>query len=160
MEIRRAKIEDAAILSALSVDVQRLHAQALPRRFKQPQSDDYALQFMQEHLAEPFSYFFIARQDGLVAEDIGYIWARIVDRPENDFTFAWKFVYIDHISVKPAYQGKGYGKLLIDQVRALADQEGIDIIALDTWYFNEDAQAFFASQGFEPFKLQMWLKED
>lgn len=104
MEIRRAKIEDAAILSALSVDVQRLHAQALPARFKQPQSDDYALQFMQEHLAEPLSCFFIARQDG---EDIGYIWARIVDRPENEFTLAWKYIYIDQISVKPAYHRKG-----------------------------------------------------
>jgi diamine N-acetyltransferase len=155
IEIRRAKLEDAATLSALNVDVQRLHADAMPHLFKQPASDDFALQFMREQLAdEAHNYFFIIEQN---REAIGYIFVRIFERPENPFMFAYRRLLIDQISVKPAYQGKGAGKLLIQAVRDLALDLGIDTIALDTWEFNREAQAFFHSQGFVEFNRRMWV---
>jgi ribosomal protein S18 acetylase RimI-like enzyme len=154
MEIRRAKLDDAASLSALNADVQRVHASALPRIFKQPESDAFALQFMQEHLPDALNYFFIASLDG---EDVGYIFARIVDRPEDPFMYAWRYIYIDQITVKPDFRGRGVGRQLMEAVRSLAEQEGIDTIALDTWSFNTAAQAFFKKQGFELFNLRMWL---
>jgi diamine N-acetyltransferase len=153
MEIRRAALEDAAILSSLNVDVQHLHALAQPKIFKPPENDEFALQFMQDHLSDPLNYFFIATLDG---EDIGYLFARIVERPENPFMYAWKYIYIDQISIRPAWRRKGAGKLLMEQVCALARQEGIETIALDTWAFNQDAQAFFTRQGFVPFNIRMW----
>ena len=65
MEIRRAGSDDAATLSALNVDVQRIHADAWPHIFKQPASDDFALEFMRQQLADlEHNRFFIAEQDG------------------------------------------------------------------------------------------------
>ena len=157
MQIRRAAIEDAETLSRLNVDVQRLHAQALPQLFKTPESDGFALQFMREHLSDPHNYFFIARLDG---EDIGYVFARLIDRPENPFMHAWKYITIDQISVQPAHQGQGCGSQLMEQVRTLARDEGIPTIALDTWSFNREAQDFFIRQGFDTFNLRMWRLED
>jgi ribosomal protein S18 acetylase RimI-like enzyme len=154
MEIRRANLEDAGILSALNADVQRLHADALPHLFKQPEDDAFALQFMREQLSDPRSYFFIGSLDG---EDIGYIFARVIDRPENPYTYAWHYVYIDQISVKPAYQNKGCGKLLIQEVVKLAAEVGADWVGLDTWSFNEQAITFFEKQGFSTFNQRMWL---
>lgn len=154
MKIRRASLQDAEILSALNSDVQKIHADALPNLFKQPESDSFAFQFMREQLSDPRNYFFIGNLDG---EDIGYIFARVVDRPENPYTHAWHYVYIDQISVKPAYQKMGCGKQLIQEVVRLAEEIGADWIALDTWAFNEGAIAFFEKQGFVTFNQRMWL---
>ena len=154
MKIRRANLEDAGILSILNADVQKLHADALPHLFKQPESGAFAIQFMRELLPDPDNYFFIGSLDG---EDIGYIFARLIDRPENPYTYAWHYVYIDQISVKPAYQHKGCGKRLIEEVVRLAKEVEADWIGLDTWAFNEGAIAFFEKQGFSPFNQRMWL---
>jgi ribosomal protein S18 acetylase RimI-like enzyme len=154
MKIRKATLEDAGILSALNADVQRLHADALPHLFKQPKNGSFALQFMREQLSDPCNYFFIVNLDG---EDIGYIFARVEDRPENPYTHAWHYVYIDQISVKPAYQKMGCGKRLIEEVVRLAKEVGADWIALDTWAFNEGAISFFKKQGFVTFNQRMWL---
>lgn len=155
-KIRKATLEDAALLSALNVDVQRLHADALPHIFKQPGSDDFALQFMRQLLAdESNNIFFIAEQDG---EAVGYVFVRLIEKPDNPFMFAWKRLLIDQISVRPAYQGHGIGKLLIHAVRTLAQEQGIDVIALESWQFNQAAQAFFHSQGFVNFNVRMWLE--
>jgi ribosomal protein S18 acetylase RimI-like enzyme len=109
---------------------------------------------MREQLSDSCNYFFIVNLDG---EDIGYIFARVEDRPENPYTHAWHYVYIDQISVKPAYQKMGCGKRLIEEVVRLAKEVGADWIALDTWAFNEGAISFFKKQGFVTFNQRMWL---
>ena len=157
MEIRRATRGDALNLSVLNVDVQVLHANALPHIFKQPISDTFALQFMLDRLDDPLNYFFIGHLDGT---DIGYIYARIVDRPENPFMHAWKYLYIDQISIKPDHQGKGFGTQLLEAIRQVARDEGIITIALDTWSFNQQAGSFFKKQGFVPFNLRMWVSNE
>ena len=153
MEIRKATTKDAATLSALNVDVQRIHAAAFPEIFKQPENDSFALDFMLERLADPLNTFLIVSDHGV---DAGYVFVKIIDRPENPFTHAWKFLYIDQISVKPAYRGRGYGKALMQAVRKLAQEMGIETIALDTWSFNEQALAFFREQGFATFNERLW----
>jgi ribosomal protein S18 acetylase RimI-like enzyme len=153
MEIRRAIKNDALALSTLNVDVQVIHANAVPQLFKQPSSESFALQFMLDRLDDPLNYFFIANLDG---EDIGYIYARIIDRPENPFRHAWKYIYIDQISIKPAHQRMGFGGLLLEAVRKVAIEEGIDTIALDTWSFNQQSHSFFKKHGFVTFNQRMW----
>lgn len=69
---------------------------------------------------------------------------------------AWKFIHIDQISGKKAYQRMGCGKQLIGEVFKLAKENGIETIALDTWSFNKEAQEFFKEQGFKPFNVRMW----
>ena len=154
---RRATISDAEILSRLNVDVQRLHARALPHLFKIPQSADFTLQFMQDQLTDPNNYFYITQQDG---EDIGYVFARLIERTENAVMYGWKYLYIDQISVKASHRGIGCGKQLMEMIFQLAKQEGIRTIALETWTFNQDAQAFFIKLGFEAFNFRMWRQEN
>lgn len=157
MMIRRATYSDAEILSRLNLDVQRLHARALPHLFKTPHSADFALQFMQDQLADPNNIFYIAQQDG---EDIGYVFARLIERTENAFMYGWKYLYIDQISVKASHRGIGCGRQLMETVFQLAKQEGIRRIALETWSFNQDAQAFFTKLGFEAINFHMWQEEN
>ncbi|HOT91949.1 MAG TPA: hypothetical protein PLN71_10320 [Anaerolineae bacterium] len=43
-------------------------------------------------------------------------------------------------------------------VRDLAKAQGISTVALDTWFFNEKAQAFFAHEGFTMFNERLWME--
>ena len=151
--IRKATRKDAQILSALNLHVQKIHADAYPKLFKQPVSRSFAVPFMERQLIDPSNVFFIANLEGV---DIGYVFVRIVDRPENLLMYAWKFIYIEHISINPPYQRKGYGQMLLEEITQLAKENGIETIALDIWTFNQQSGSFFRKQGFEAYNHKLW----
>jgi ribosomal protein S18 acetylase RimI-like enzyme len=148
MEIRKAIITDSSLLSSLCTDVQRLHAEHHPDFFKVPQQDDFAASFFDGILADSTTSIFIADADG---QALGYILCKIIDRPENAFTYPVRYLLVDQISVRPAARGKGVGAALLERAISLAKELGLKKIQLDSWGFNTGAHAFFEKQGFEKF---------
>jgi hypothetical protein len=89
MKIRQAVSADSLLLSSLFVDVQNLHAEQHPDIFKVPQSEDFAISFFGEMLADPAVRIFVAEEDG---EAVGYILCRLIERlgfQKFDFRF-WR----------------------------------------------------------------------
>jgi len=153
MNIRKATSEDALLLSDLSRDVQTLHAQNYAEIFKIPQSADFAISFFDELLADPAVSIFIAEEN---REAIGYIFCKLIERPENPFTFAMRSLLVEHISVRPAARGKGVGTALMKQAEMLAKALAVQRIQLDSWDFNADAHSFFERLGFQRFNFRFW----
>jgi len=153
MKIRLATAEDVDMLVGLNADVQKLHADAMPYLFKQP-SDlaSLAVDFRDRILADSDGSTFIVEDEGQAR---GYVYIRIVQRPENAYTYAQNLIYIDQISVTPTAQGKGYGRALMEAVFDLARSQGIDRVVLDTWAFNIPAHRFFERMGFKPLNYRM-----
>jgi ribosomal protein S18 acetylase RimI-like enzyme len=155
MIIRQATIGDAHLLSSLNKDVQSLHAQNHPAVFKRPESDDFAVSFFEEMLTDQAVRIFIAEDEGM---SVGYIVCKLIDRPENPFTFAARTLYIDQVSVRPEAQGKGIGRALIDQAEALGRELNVARIHLDSWDFNLGAHAFFEKMGYQKFNFRFWKR--
>ena len=155
MNIRRAVPKDNVLLSSLSVDVQRLHAKNHPDIFKMPQNHDFAVTFFDEMLIDPLTRIFIAEEDGNV---LGCLLCKLVERVENPFTVAMRYLLVDQISVRPEAQGRGVGKALIEQAEILAKELNVSRIQLDSWAFNTSAHAFFEKMGFEKFNHRFWRK--
>ena len=153
MNIRKATLEDALLLSDLSRDVQSLHAQNYPDIFKMPHSPDFAISFFNEMLADPAISFFIAEENG---EAIGYILCKLIERPENPFTFAMRSLHVEHISVQPAARGQGVGTALMKEAEMLAKGLVVQRIQLDSWDFNTNAHSFFERLGFQKFNFRFW----
>jgi ribosomal protein S18 acetylase RimI-like enzyme len=153
MNIRRAIPVDAMILSRLSTDVQRLHAQHHPGIFKMPESDNFAVTFFEEMLADPAVRIFMAEEQG---EAVGYILCKLIERPENPFTFAMRYLLVDQISVRPADRGQGVGAALMQQAERLATELNVKKIQLDSWDFNIKAHRFFERLGFQKFNFRFW----
>jgi len=154
MSIRQATSKDNLFLSSLSMDVQRLHAENHPDIFKMPQDDEFAVQFFDEKLADPLVRIFIAGENG---HALGYVLCKLVEREENPFTFAMRYLLEDQISVRPEAQGKGIiGRALIEQAKILATEWNVFRIQLDSWGFNIKAHAFFEKMGFEKFNHRFW----
>lgn len=153
MKIRQATSTDSSLLSSLCVDVQRLHAEHHPDFFKMPRNDNFAVDFFDGVLADPTTSIFIAEEK---EEALGYIFCKLIDRPENPFTFAVRYLHVDQISVRPVAQGKGVGAMLIQRAIALALELNLQRIQLDSWGFNTEAHAFFEKMGFEKFNHRFW----
>ena len=153
MNTRQATSVDALLLSNLSMDVQRLHAEHHPDLFKMPQSEGYAISFFEGLLADPSVNIFFVEENGAAA---GYIVCLLVERPENQFRYATRYLHVDQISVRPDAQGKGAGKALIKQAEALARELNVGRIHLDSWGFNTGAHTFFEKMGFEKFNHRFW----
>ena len=153
MNIRKATTTDSLALSKLSRDVQSLHAQHHPTVFRMPDSDEFAVLFFEEMLTDPAVTIFIAEEN---EEVLGCILCKLIERPENTFTFAARTLLIDQISVRPAAQGQGIGAALMGQAERLASELHVQRILLDSWDFNTKAHKFFESHGFTKFTFRFW----
>jgi len=153
MKIRQAIATDSLLLSSLCVDVQSLHAKHHPDFFKIPANDDFAMTFFSEMLADPAVSIFIAEENG---QALGYVLCKLIERLENPFTFAMRYLLVDQISVRPAAQGKGVGKMLVQRAVVLALELNLQRIQLDSWGFNTEAHAFFEKIGFSKFNHRFW----
>ncbi len=154
MNIRRATLDDVGILARLNEDVQRIHAAAYPTIFKQPDYPAVMTDFKTRILGNPQGQVYIAEVDG---EAVGYIYALKMERLENPYTYAQRYMLIDQISVKPTAQGHGCGRKLIQTVIDWATACGMARVMLDTWGFNVHAHGFFETMGFKRLKLSMAL---
>ena len=157
MNISKASIADTQLLSSLCMDVQQLHAQNHPDLFKTPQSPDFAVSFFENLLQSDAMYIYIAEENG---QALGYIFFKVVERDENPFLFARRYLMIDQISVRPEVQGQGVGKALIQQVEVAARELGIPRIELGSWDFNTNAHGFFERMGYEKHYFEYWKAAD
>jgi ribosomal protein S18 acetylase RimI-like enzyme len=155
VNIRRATLGDAHLLAELNKDIQQIHADAYPYLFKQP--DNFAevmADFQSRILADVDGFVFIVEAD---QQAVGYIYARVVTRPENAYVYEQKSMVVDQVAVKPDCQNKGYGKQLMQAVRDEAVAQGIRRVLLNTYEFNANAQQFYTKMGFERRNIQMSL---
>ena len=131
-----------------------MHAAAVPDYFKPASATTFPPDFWQERLAEADVVILVAELHGTV---IGYLYADTTPAMETAATYARPRFYIHHIGVDALHRGQGAGAALLDAAKALAHDQGISLLALTTWTFNERAVRFFAQQGFDVYNYRMWL---
>jgi ribosomal protein S18 acetylase RimI-like enzyme len=157
IEIRTATKDDAAAISMLNADVQALHAQALPWRFKPPGPGTFTPEDAEALLSRANHVAFLAYIDAIPA---GYVAAHLVRNPETAFHHAHAMIYVHQISVRPEFRRRGVGRALLDAVKAHGEANGVSLLALDAWAFNEAALAFFRSYGLVDYNVRLWNKRD
>jgi ribosomal protein S18 acetylase RimI-like enzyme len=144
--VRAATAADADLVAQLNRHVQQVHHDSRPQVFK-PVDVDRTRPMYEARLSDPTVKVFLAFLDTAPA---GYVLARVVDQPETALTFGARVVVLDEISVDPTARREGVGRALVNAVKALAADLDIDRIDLSVWRFNDEARAFFESQGFMP----------
>jgi GNAT superfamily N-acetyltransferase len=141
----------------LNVDVQRIHADAHPWLFKQPGPETFTPPDAAALLAKPGHLAFLAFVDDA---PVGYAVAELIRHPESGRHHAHSMVYLHQVSVRPAARRTGVGRALLNAVRDAGRANGIELLALDAWTFNEQALAFFRSYGLVPYNVRLWNKID
>ena len=146
IETLEATADDLGALAALNAEVQNLHVNAMPWRFKPPDLEAIRACFG-EWMADENICFVLAKVGGDVA---GYTVLKIRHRPEHPFCYEQQSLEVDHVGVAESFRGHGVGKALIDDAKTRAGDLGIDRLELTVWGFNQNAQDFFSAQGFQP----------
>jgi diamine N-acetyltransferase len=106
----------------LSAEIQAMHAEALPWRFKPPAPDIFPPEEAIALLALPENHFFVAEVEGSA---VGYVYAAIVKRSETAAQYALEVVYVHHLYVRAAFRRRGIGRALLDAVRAVGAEQAI-----------------------------------
>jgi ribosomal protein S18 acetylase RimI-like enzyme len=166
--IRRATAADAEAVAALNREVQALHAEALPWRFKPAGPASFPPAEAAALIARPDNIVFVAELavDEVAtapaggAETIGYIYAEVLRRPETPFTYAYETLYIHHIGVRPEFRDHDVGEALLEAMRGAAAERRIELITLDVWSFNARARAFFRRNGFRIYNERLWNRPE
>jgi ribosomal protein S18 acetylase RimI-like enzyme len=154
--IRRANSADAALLAELNSEIQQMHADAVPKFFKDADSKnpeliaDYDRRLSDEHI-----YVFIAEVDSMPVGSMVAVHRQI---EENPYAFANTRLVIDQISVNVSHRGKGVGHAFMEEAKALCKRLNVDYLTLNVWAFNSQAIEFYKREGFENMALQMWQK--
>lgn len=155
--VRFAGAADLDALAALHVQVQALHAQALPQEFNAPDAEA-AREFFERQLYEPGVLALLAEEDGRVP--VGYLFAREFHRDPNPFTVELHVLYVDQMGVAPNARRTGVGRALMAAAEAEARNRSLHGIRLNTWTFNGSAHRFFERAGFYPYSMNMQLRFD
>jgi GNAT superfamily N-acetyltransferase len=155
MHIRPATENDAAAISALCEDVQRLHAEALPTRFKPASPETFPPERVRELMNTPDHIFFVAEHGDVV---IGHIHAEHQSVPETPFRYAAEIIYVHQIGVSPLHRRSGAGRQLLEAVTNWAREQNIATVTLHTWAFNSNAIAFFEHQNFVCIDQRMCMR--
>ncbi len=150
--VRLAVAGDIAELATLNRIIQDDHVKSESDYFNADWQAELVEKFFSNLLVSDKNTILIAE---LAGRPVGYLWFEVQERPGNLFKLALRRIYIHHVGVDEGSQGRGVGATLVRAAEAEAEMRGIVHIAVDTWAFNANAQAFFQRLGFDPFNIAM-----
>lgn len=145
-------MDDAELLSRLVGEVHLPHVEAHPEWFKPHVVSPELIADYQERLSDENTHIFIGEVDG---DAIGFVLAEIIERPDNPYNYAMRYILVDQMSVNAAQRSNGYGAQLMNRVFELAKSLGIGRVMLTVWAFNQRAIAFYEREGFAARTLTM-----
>jgi ribosomal protein S18 acetylase RimI-like enzyme len=101
------------------------------------------------------AYFLVAEHDGRL---LGYIHASVQrDKPLEVFPGQEPYVAIEDIYVQPDFRGQDIGGALLEEIFAIAQQEGIQRFVVGTLSKETDSMLkFYRSHGFTPWRIQFF----
>lgn len=150
MEIRSAAADEYPIVAALSSEVGEYHSDAFPEFFKPDATSEKSFR---EFLANPDADVLLLFADN--GEAAGVLIYQVVERPESDYFYAQRSLYVSEMGVSPKHQRKGYGDMLMNRAAEVAKARGISRLTLRVWSFNEGAVLFYERNGFVPESISM-----
>ena len=154
IEIRRATVEDAELISRLIEHVHQVHVEARPDFFKPYVFTQELVASFRERLTDETLYGLIGEVEGAA---VGYVLAQVIEHAEDAYTYASRHLHVEQISINPGQRSKGYGEALMRAVTELAQSLEITRVALGVWAFNQRAIAFYERQGFMVRDMRMEL---
>jgi ribosomal protein S18 acetylase RimI-like enzyme len=144
--IREAARGDYEGLCANIEEVDRMHREALPHRFKAPDGPARERSYIANAIRAPDAGLFVAEVQGQLA---GFVHVIVKDVRAVPIFAPRRYAAVDNLAVKRAHHRGGIGRALMKRAEAWAQTKGATSIELNVYAFNQTAQAFYRRLGFE-----------
>lgn len=152
--VRFAKEEELERINEIRKMVNDVHVDGRPDIFKggfEENLRDYIYEIWKAENKD----IIVAERDGVIC---GFACIQIVDKPENPFMNARRYVDVDEFGVDEKFRRQGVATEMIEFIREDAGKWGINRVELNMWEFNEGALAFYESVGFRTYRRYMELE--
>lgn len=152
--VRFAKEEELERINEIRKMVNDVHVDGRPDIFKggfEENLRDYIYEIWKAENKD----IIVAERDGVIC---GFACIQIVDKPENPFMNARRYVDVDEFGVDEKFRRQGVATEMIEFIREDAGKRGINRVELNMWEFNEGALAFYESVGFHTYRRYMELE--
>ncbi len=157
MILRLATAEDFPSVKSLLLEIQRIHAEALPEVFKAPDPEQITFERYQQVISHPQKQIVVALAEEQV---VGYVYAEVIQSKGDLFHQPRGWVYVHQIAVEGEFRGQGYAQGLMERVVALARRRGVERVEIEVWGFNQPAQAVYEKLGFTLQSQRLWKQLD
>ncbi|WP_053220126.1 GNAT family N-acetyltransferase [Virgibacillus senegalensis] len=146
MNIRETS--DYQTIAKLNETVHQLHRQLHPDIFAE-YNPEKALDFFESIVDKPEFTFLLVEEN---EQPAGFAWIEQRTYPGIAYLETYHSIYVHQISIENAYQNKGFGSRLMEEIFNRAASEGINRVELDYWTANESAKTFYHHKGFQPYR--------
>lgn len=140
---------DAQLMAKLGDIMQDHHKKLYPEFFK-PYNEKEIMHHFQEIFKNPKQQIFLWIDDQEESEPIAaYLWLEEEALTETVYRYGYTRLYLHHVLIMPAYQGKGLSKVLLKFADDFATEQGISQLELHYWSQNEIAKNLYPQLGYE-----------
>lgn len=148
IEIRKATLSDLETIQKISTQtfIETFAAVNTPENIANYVKDSFNSEQLISELNNANSQFYLATTD---CEILGYLKVNFGDAQTERINK--NALEVHRIYVSQAFHGKNVGQLLIDKVKEMALQTGVDSIWLGVWEENHRALRFYTKNGFVEF---------
>ena len=153
VHIREATENDADGLSRLLVEVNDLHAEALPHVYRRVEAGGRTADLLRDQIADEGNRLFVAECAGQL---VGYILLRLHQAPSLPILVPRRSLAIDTVVVTRAFRRRGIGEALVRRAHEWAADQGIDQAELVVAEFNAAAIELYEKLGYATLWRRMW----
>ncbi len=144
-QIREATMHDIDSLCDLFVEVNDLHAEAVPHLFQKVEAGEVMADYLRDQIGWPGRQIFVAEQDDVL---VGFVIVAVRLAPDAPVYVPRRFAEIEVLMVQKSCRRQGIGRALMDRAHQWAADHGINQVELVVLDFNEDANRFYEELGY------------
>jgi ribosomal protein S18 acetylase RimI-like enzyme len=153
--VRVAEPADFRAISAIFAEVDRMHEQAHPDLFRQPEQEGRLDEYLLGLVDGPNSTMLVAELGGEVT---GFVTVEVREAPPVPVFQPRRFGAINTMAVVPGLRRQGIGRLLFAAAESWAAARGATEIELSVYEFNQGAVRFYEALGYGTVSRRMRRK--
>jgi ribosomal protein S18 acetylase RimI-like enzyme len=143
--VRPATVRDFEAMAPLFAEVDALHIEHHPERFRSPGHPPRSQEYLDQVLASPHQVFLVAEVEGRLA---GLVHVAVYEAPAIPLFVPRLNGVVSDLVVTRELRSRGVGQLLLAEAEAWARFQGASSVELWVYEFNQGARRFYEAAGY------------
>lgn len=145
LRVRPATAQDLDAMAPLFAEVDQLHIEHHPERFRSPGFPPRTSDYLEQVLASPHQVFLVAELERRLC---GLVHVAVYEAPAIPLFVPRLNGVVSDLVVAREFRGRGIGKRLLGEAEVWARNHGATSIELWVYEFNQSARRFYEALGY------------